>query len=112
MPLNGYKLACQLWIEATIDKLESILNYSFKNRGILKEALTHRYLSALNYERLEFLGYIVLGNFTYLPSLKLGLHQQFLQTYRFGFSNRNMEGTGQSPPILRLLKPITTVTCL
>ncbi|EFX61617.1 hypothetical protein DAPPUDRAFT_272455, partial [Daphnia pulex] len=47
-------------IEATIDKLESILNYSFKNRGLLKGALTHRYFSALNYERLEFLGDIVL----------------------------------------------------
>jgi dsRNA-specific ribonuclease len=52
-------------IDVTIENVERILNYSLKNRAyLLKEALTHRFLKALNYEWLEFLGDVVLGNFT------------------------------------------------
>jgi ribonuclease III len=44
-----------------IEKLESYLNYSFKNENLLKEALTHRSFTtenSVNYDnqRLEFLG--------------------------------------------------------
>lgn len=52
-------------IDASIENLERILNYSFKNRALLKEALTHRYLRALNYKRFQFLGDVVLGNFSF-----------------------------------------------
>ena len=47
-----------------MDKLEKILNYEFKNRKILEQALTHGSVahgSSTNYERLEFLGDRVLG---------------------------------------------------
>lgn len=36
--------------------LEHALGYSFKNRDLLKQALTHRSKSNINYERLEFVG--------------------------------------------------------
>ncbi len=50
----------------SIEKTENILNYTFKNKNILKEALTHKSYSNLarkeKYnERLEFLGDSVLG---------------------------------------------------
>ena len=44
--------------------LENILGYSFKNKSLLKQALTHSSLTGdveKNYERLEFLGDRVLG---------------------------------------------------
>lgn len=47
-----------------IEKLENILGYSFRNKLLLKQALTHSsYTSKVdgNYERLEFLGDRVLG---------------------------------------------------
>ena len=43
------------------DKLESVIGYQFLDSGLLDRALTHRSLSALNNERLEFLGDSVLG---------------------------------------------------
>lgn len=45
-------------------KLEKILGYTFKNKALLKQALTHSSLTtdvSKNYERLEFLGDRVLG---------------------------------------------------
>lgn len=44
-----------------IDNIEKNINYNFKNKGLLKEALTHSSYSyenelSYNYERLEFLG--------------------------------------------------------
>ncbi|MBT3393106.1 MAG: ribonuclease III [Elusimicrobiaceae bacterium] len=50
----------------SIEKIEDILNYTFKNKSILREALTHKSYSSLakkeKYnERLEFLGDSVLG---------------------------------------------------
>ena len=46
-------------------ELEKVLNYTFKNKDILKEALTHKSYNphphGLNNERLEFLGDSVLG---------------------------------------------------
>ena len=47
-----------------MEELENIINYKFKNVGLLKQAMTHgSYVSDLhqNYERLEFLGDRVLG---------------------------------------------------
>lgn len=41
--------------------LEKNIGYLFKNRQLLKEALTHRSYSASHYERLEFLGDSVLN---------------------------------------------------
>jgi ribonuclease III len=44
-----------------IEKIESIVGYHFKNKKFLKQALTHpSYESAGSYERLEFLGDLVL----------------------------------------------------
>ena len=46
------------------DALEKILGYSYKNKQLLKQALTHSSVSSdvdTNYERLEFLGDRVLG---------------------------------------------------
>lgn len=37
-------------------QLSNRLNYTFKNEALLIEALSHRSIGALNYERLEFLG--------------------------------------------------------
>lgn len=47
-----------------MDKLEQILGYHFKDKSLLKQALTHSSKTgnvAKNYERLEFLGDRVLG---------------------------------------------------
>ncbi|MEQ9115391.1 MAG: ribonuclease III [Rickettsiales bacterium] len=47
-----------------LDALENIINYKFKNKSLLTEALTHPSLSCSNtrnYERLEFLGDSVLS---------------------------------------------------
>lgn len=38
------------------DRLGRILGYSFRDPGLLKQALTHRSAGSRNYERLEFLG--------------------------------------------------------
>lgn len=46
------------------EKLENILGYTFKNKNLLKQALTHSSVTShvgSNYERLEFLGDRVLG---------------------------------------------------
>ena len=48
-----------------LTEIEKVLNYTFKNKDILKEALTHKSYNphphGLNNERLEFLGDSVLG---------------------------------------------------
>lgn len=47
-----------------MEKLEHILGYSFKNKQLLEQAITHTSVTgnlAQNYERLEFLGDRVLG---------------------------------------------------
>jgi len=45
-----------------INDLEKIISYNFKNKDLLKEALTHKSTGAeQNYEKLEFLGDRVLG---------------------------------------------------
>ncbi|XP_022717906.1 ribonuclease 3-like protein 2 [Durio zibethinus] len=49
-------------IEASIAAVESILNYSFRNKRLLEEALTHSsYLDSASYQRLEFVGDAALG---------------------------------------------------
>ncbi|XP_072965109.1 ribonuclease 3-like protein 2 [Typha angustifolia] len=47
---------------STISSVERLLNYSFRNRTLLQEALTHRSSSSsCSYQRLEFFGDAVLG---------------------------------------------------
>ncbi len=41
--------------------IEEILGYTFENKSLLKQALTHRSKQAKNYERLEFIGDTVLS---------------------------------------------------
>ena len=44
-----------------LSKLQSVLNYQFKQQKLLEQALTHRSYSKKNNERLEFLGDSILG---------------------------------------------------
>ena len=44
-----------------ISKFQQVINYSFKNSSLLKQALTHRSFSSNNNEKLEFLGDSVLN---------------------------------------------------
>ena len=39
-----------------IEQIESILGYTFKDKSLIKQALTHRSAKGENNERLEFLG--------------------------------------------------------
>ncbi|XVF77383.1 hypothetical protein PTKIN_Ptkin14bG0038600 [Pterospermum kingtungense] len=49
-------------IGASIVAVESILNYSFRNKSLLEEALTHSsYSESASYQRLEFVGDAALG---------------------------------------------------
>ncbi|KAL3530009.1 hypothetical protein ACH5RR_009331 [Cinchona calisaya] len=46
----------------TVGTVEKLLNYSFKNKKLLEEALTHSsYADSVSYERLEFVGDAALG---------------------------------------------------
>ena len=42
-------------------RLEKILGYQFKDPNLLRQALSHRSVGAVHYERLEFLGDSILG---------------------------------------------------
>jgi len=44
-----------------LKKFEQTLGYSFINKNLLKQALTHRSFDRNNNERLEFLGDSILG---------------------------------------------------
>lgn len=46
----------------TLKSLETALGYTFSDRNLLEQALTHRSFSSRNNERLEFLGDSVLGS--------------------------------------------------
>ncbi|KDP39171.1 hypothetical protein JCGZ_00928 [Jatropha curcas] len=49
-------------MEESVFAVEKILNYSFKNKRLLEEALTHSsYTDSASYQRLEFLGDAALG---------------------------------------------------
>ena len=49
-------------MEASVASVEKIINYSFRNKRLLEEALTHSSFSNFpSYERLEFIGDAVLG---------------------------------------------------
>ncbi|XVF33960.1 hypothetical protein REPUB_Repub18cG0016100 [Reevesia pubescens] len=49
-------------MEASIAAVERILNYSFRNKRLLEEALTHSsYSDSTSYQRLEFVGDAALG---------------------------------------------------
>ncbi|XP_021287715.1 ribonuclease 3-like protein 2 isoform X2 [Herrania umbratica] len=49
-------------LEASIAAVERILNYSFRNKCLLEEALTHSsYSDSTSYQRLEFVGDAALG---------------------------------------------------
>ena len=44
-------------MEESIFAVERILNNTFRNKGLLEEALTHpSYADSANYQRLEFIG--------------------------------------------------------
>ncbi|KAF5730531.1 ribonuclease 3-like protein 2-like [Tripterygium wilfordii] len=58
-------------MELTISAVERIINYNFRNKRFLEEALTHSsYTNSASYERLEFIGDAALGlafsNYVYL----------------------------------------------
>lgn len=49
-------------MKISVNCVEEILNYSFKNKRLLEEALTHSsYPGAASYQRLEFVGDAALG---------------------------------------------------
>lgn len=49
-------------MESSVDAVENIIGYTFKNKKLLEQALTHSsYPESVSYERLEFLGDAVLG---------------------------------------------------
>ncbi|XP_058745048.1 ribonuclease 3-like protein 2 [Vicia villosa] len=49
-------------MEASISAVEKIIGYTFHNKNLLEQALTHTsYPEAISYERLEFVGDAVLG---------------------------------------------------
>ncbi|XP_019194385.1 PREDICTED: ribonuclease 3-like protein 2 isoform X1 [Ipomoea nil] len=66
-------------MDASVAAVEQLLQYQFKNRKLLEEALTHSsYTESASYQRLEFLGDMALGlaitNFVFLayPELDPG----------------------------------------
>ncbi|GMH24356.1 hypothetical protein Nepgr_026199 [Nepenthes gracilis] len=66
-------------VDHCVRAVENLLNYRFRNRKLLEEALTHSsYTGSASYQRLEFVGDAALGlafaNFVYLayPSLDPG----------------------------------------
>lgn len=66
-------------MEASVEAVEKIINYKFKNKKLLEEALTHSsYTDSASYQRLEFIGDAALGcalsNYVFLayPSLDPG----------------------------------------
>ena len=66
-------------LKMTEQKLESRLGYSFRNRELLRHALTHPSCgNAPNYERLEFLGDAVIAvSYTHLDVYKRQVQQRF-----------------------------------
>ncbi|KAH8494068.1 hypothetical protein H0E87_020726 [Populus deltoides] len=63
-------------MEASVFAVEKILNYKFKNKRLLEEALTHSsYTDSASYQRMEFLGDAALGlalsNYVYLAYPRL-----------------------------------------
>ena len=46
----------KIYIKNAYDLVLSKLNYEFSNTDLLLEAITHKSISKVNYERLEFLG--------------------------------------------------------
>lgn len=70
-----------------IEELENIIGYHFKNKKLLKQALTHSSITThigSNYERLEFLGDRVLG-----VAVALGLYNEFPQEPEGSLSPRH-----------------------
>ena len=66
-------------MEASVEAVERIIKYKFKNKKLLEEALTHSsYTDSVSYQRLEFIGDAALGcalsNYVFLayPSLDPG----------------------------------------
>lgn len=61
-----------------LSELETLVGYSFKNKDLLKQALTHSSASVTNYEKLEFLGDSLLSTFvtkhiySFANNLKVG----------------------------------------
>lgn len=73
------------------DRLERRLGYRFRNRDLLKRALTHRSVNASNNERLEFLGDAVLGMVVadFLYRREAGLTEGDLSRLRASLVNRD-----------------------
>ncbi|PWA55605.1 Double-stranded RNA-binding [Artemisia annua] len=56
-------ILCTMNIQDSVAAVESILGYTFKDKTLLEEALTHSsYTESQSYQRLEFLGDAALGN--------------------------------------------------
>src|SRR5690606_30875596 len=73
------------------DRLERRLGYRFRDRDLLKCALTHRSVSSRNNERLEFLGDAVLGMVVadFLFRQHAGLAEGDLSRLRASLVNRD-----------------------
>ncbi|MBW3566931.1 MAG: ribonuclease III, partial [Proteobacteria bacterium] len=73
------------------DRLERRLGYRFRDRDLLKRALTHRSVNAFNNERLEFLGDAVLGMVVadFLYRREAGLTEGDLSRLRASLVNRD-----------------------
>jgi len=74
----------------TIEKLEKIIGYEFRNKKLLKKALTHpSYSSENSYERLEFLGDLILDTIVgiYLFNKYKKERESFLTNLKSGYVN-------------------------
>ena len=74
-----------------MNKIERILNHSFQNKNILKEALTHSSINnKINYERLEFLGDSIISFFIseYLYENYKSDNEEFLSKKRAQLINK------------------------
>ncbi|MCS7179835.1 MAG: ribonuclease III [bacterium] len=75
-----------------MQKLEKVIGYKFKNKKLLEEALTHpSYSNNLSYERLEFLGDIVLDAIVgiYLYKKFPDKNEAFLTNLKSAYVNKN-----------------------
>ncbi|MCM8785397.1 MAG: putative dsRNA-binding protein [Candidatus Omnitrophica bacterium] len=75
-----------------MQELERIIGYKFKNKKLLEEALTHpSYSNNLSYERLEFLGDLILDTLVgiYLFKKHKDKNEDFLTNLKSSYVNKN-----------------------
>ncbi|MCM8832522.1 MAG: ribonuclease III [Candidatus Omnitrophica bacterium] len=75
-----------------MQELEKIIGYEFKNKKLLEEALTHpSYSNNLTYQRLEFLGDLILDTVIgiYLFKKHKDKKEEFLTNLKASYVNRN-----------------------